>query len=75
MPKTLTKEDAKKILYDKFIPSLDLLEKRLRDGMSLSWQDVEEVWLLSPPIGKNDKVHCHGETLRELLINLVWVDC
>lgn len=52
------------------IPSLDRLQERMEGGCYLAKQDGK--WWLFGPDGEG--LVC-GETLRDVLINLVWLDC
>ena len=65
----LTLGDAANVI-ENMIPSLDLLQSRLEDGCKIKKQDG--VWYL---FEQNGEGVCSGETIREMLINLIFVDC
>lgn len=55
---------------EKAIPSLDLLQTRLEQGAKIEYQDEE--WHLFEETGNGI---CRGKTVREMLMNLIFVDC
>lgn len=52
------------------IPALDLLQARLERGEYLAKQDGE--WHL---FDKGGEGVTSGKNLREILVNLIWMDC
>lgn len=60
----------KKPKTSNLIPALDLLQARLERGEYLAKQDGE--WHLFEPGGEGV---ASGKNLREILINLIWMDC
>ena len=52
------------------IPALDLLQDRLERGEYLAQQDG--LWILFSIEGESV---VSGTSLREMLINLIWLDC
>ena len=52
------------------IPALDRLQDRLEQGAKIVFQD--DRWCL---FQKDGEFICSGETIREMLMNLIFVDC
>jgi hypothetical protein len=52
------------------IPALDLLEIRLQAGCQIKKCDM--IWCL---INKNGECVCYGDSIRQLLVNLIFTDC
>ena len=52
------------------IPSLDRLQERLEAGAKIVFQDGKW-WLFD----KDSEAICYGNSIREMLINLIFVDC
>ena len=52
------------------IPSLDRLQDRLEAGSKISFQDSR--WCL---FDKEGEWICSGESIRQMLVNLIFVDC
>ena len=65
-------EELSKICFiiENFIPAIDLLEKRLENGCEIVRQDKK--WYLFDDEGEPIT---NGETLRDILINLIFLDC
>jgi hypothetical protein len=57
-------------MTDDLYPVFELLETRLEQGYYFSKQGNR--WWLFDPDGEG---HCSGLTIRELLTNLIFVDC
>jgi hypothetical protein len=57
-------------MTDDLYPVFELLETRLEQGYYFSKQGNR--WWLFDPAGEG---HCSGRTIRELLTNLIFVDC
>jgi hypothetical protein len=55
---------------DRIYPVFELLEARLRQGFYIALQDG--TWWLYNPDGEG---HCSGNTIRELMVNLIFTDC
>jgi len=53
-----------------FIPALDLLQSRLESGCEISFEDGR--WCLFDNDGEGVT---SGETVREMLVNLIFTDC
>lgn len=62
--------DRLRMIIKEIVPSLDLLQTRLERGEYLAKQDG--LWYLFDVDGEGV---VSGKNLRELLINLIWVDC
>lgn len=58
-------------LVDQSIPSLDLMETRLRAGQRIEVGPKGEIQL----VGLDDSVEASGDTLRQLMMQLIWLDC
>ncbi len=58
-------------IIDNLIPALDLLQTRLRQGARIEFQDGKW-WLFGKDAGP---FVCSGNTVRDLLVNLIWLDC
>ena len=56
--------------YDDLIPSLDLLESRLDSGCEIIKQEGR--WKL---FDKDGEQVCSGDTIRKMLVNLIFVEC
>jgi len=56
--------------YDDLIPSLDLLESRLDSGCEIIKQEGR--WKL---FDKDGEQVCSGDTIRGMLVNLIFVEC
>ena len=52
------------------IPALDLLEIRLKAGCKIEKCDM--IWCL---VNKNGECVCYGDSIRQLLVNLIFTDC
>lgn len=57
-------------LVENAVPSIDLLQQRLERGEYLSKQDGK--WWLFNKDGEG--VIC-GNNIRDILLNLIWIDC
>ena len=57
-------------LKSNMIPSLDLLQAELENGAKIKLQN--NYWNLVDSQGKNI---CFGKTIRDMLINLIFVKC
>ena len=57
-------------LIKNMVPSIDLLQTRLENGCYLSKQDGE--WWLFEEDGEGI---CGGKNLRDILVNLILLDC
>jgi len=55
---------------EKAIPALDRLQDRLEAGSGIVFQDNR--WYLFDADGE---VVCYGKSIREMLIDLIFVDC
>ena len=64
------KELQERILATKIFPVFDLLEQRLHEGCYISHQ--EDFWILFRDDGESV---CHGKSIREMLVNLIFMDC
>jgi hypothetical protein len=62
--------DRLRKIIKEIVPSLDLLQIRLERGEYMVTQDGE--WHLFDVEGEGV---VSGKNLRELLINLIWIDC
>jgi hypothetical protein len=58
-------------LIDKSIPSLDLMEARLRAGQRIEVGSNDNIQL----VGLDGSVEASGKTLRQLMMQLIWLDC
>ena len=57
-------------LVENAIPSIDLLQSRLERGEYIKKQDGR--WRL---LDENEEGFISGESLRDILLNLIWTDC
>lgn len=57
-------------IFENTVASIDLLQTRMERGEYLVYQEGE--WFLFEKSGSGVT---NGKTLRELLINLIWIDC
>jgi len=53
---------------ERAVPSIDLLEARMKSGAVIKHQDGR--WCLC-----DGDIVCSGKTIREMLVNLIFVDC
>ena len=75
MEKTLNSSDAMAIsdaivLVENAVPAIDLLQDRLERREYLAQQDGQ--WHLFDSGGEGVT---SGKTLRDILLNLIWIDC
>jgi len=63
----------KDIKLKSLIPALDLLQDRLSQGCYIEHQDGKW-WLFNGVAEKHGEGICSGETIREMLINLIFVN-
>ena len=52
------------------LPVLDILETRLDAGCEIKKCDM--IWCL---VNKNGECVCYGNSIRQLLVNLIFTDC
>lgn len=53
------------------VPSLDRLQDRLEQGAFIDKAD-EDCWGI---FDKDGECLCWGKTIREMMVNLIWLDC
>ena len=64
-------EKIRAIAFNAAIPALDLLQARLEAGCEIK-EDVDGTWCLFDVAGE---YVTGGDTVREMIINLIFTDC
>ncbi len=64
-------EEINLAIYDHFIPMLDLVENRIRNGCTIEVDNENDEIIFLDEI---DTMIAKGETLRNMLINFYWLE-